>query len=49
MSSNLYPTFPVLIVDDEESILISMRGVLKASGINNIICINDSREVLEIK
>ncbi|MCK4542237.1 MAG: sigma-54-dependent Fis family transcriptional regulator [Spirochaetales bacterium] len=48
MSSNLYPTFPVLIVDDEESILISMRGVLKASGINNIICINDSREVLEI-
>ena len=47
MSLNLYPSFPVLIVDDEESILVSIRGVLKASGINNIICINDSREVLE--
>lgn len=48
MSINLFPSFPVLIVDDEEHVLKSLSGVLKSSSINNIICTKDSREVLEI-
>lgn len=45
--TNIYPPFPVVIVDDEEPILTSVRGVLEFAGINNVVCINDSRAVTE--
>lgn len=47
MSSNPFPPFSILVVDDEPSILISTSGVLRAGGINNVLCLNDSREVME--
>jgi DNA-binding NtrC family response regulator len=40
-----YPARPVLIVDDEKYILESLRGVLMAGGITNLILCGDSRQV----
>jgi len=48
LQSDKYPTLPVLIVDDEQHLLIGFDTVLRASGINNIILCNDSREVKSI-
>jgi DNA-binding NtrC family response regulator len=46
MKPDLYPSIPVLLVDDEEQTLLSSKIVLRASGISNVVSINDSREVL---
>lgn len=46
MTATLYPVNPVLLVDDEEHFLLSAELTLRAKGINNIVSINDSREVL---
>ncbi len=44
-----FPPRPVLLVDDEESWLVSMRVLLlRKLGINNVISCNDSREVRTI-
>lgn len=48
MNLNVFPSFPVLLVDDEEPVLKSLSGVLKSGGISNIICTEDSSKVLEI-
>ena len=48
MTRTRYPHTPVLVVDDEERILQSLRGVLESNGINNVICCQDSRELLDI-
>jgi CheY-like chemotaxis protein len=48
MSNTLYPAAPVLIVDDEEHILKSLSSMLRASGINNLVCCQDSGEALEL-
>ncbi|MRR20479.1 response regulator [bacterium] len=41
-----FPPRPVLLVDDEESWLVSMRMLLKRKlGINNVVFCTDSREV----
>ncbi len=45
MSSNKHPSFPVFIVDDEKSILSSLKAILRLGGIDNVITFNDSREV----
>ena len=47
MNTNLYPSFSVFIVDDEERILRSLSGILKSGGINNIICTKESSDVLD--
>jgi DNA-binding NtrC family response regulator len=39
---------PALVVDDESQTLHSCRIVLRLSGINNVICCQDSRQVLNI-
>lgn len=44
----LFPEYPVLIVDDEESEVESFETALKLGGITNIIKCLDSREVLSI-
>jgi len=48
MKTGLYPTFPVLIIDDETDVIISLESLLKSIGINNIICCNDSRKVMDL-
>jgi DNA-binding NtrC family response regulator len=48
MAGDLYPELPVLLVDDEESVLSSETKALKAAGIGNIIASSDPREVLPI-
>ena len=40
-----YPREPVLLIDDEEQILWSMRSTLLFAGISNIMICGDSREV----
>jgi DNA-binding NtrC family response regulator len=47
MAIELYPTLPVLLVDDEAEWLRGMRlALLKDVGINNVVLCQDSREVL---
>jgi DNA-binding NtrC family response regulator len=48
MSEILYPRNPVFIVDDEYYILLNLSGILKSTGINNIITCQDAREVMKI-
>ncbi|MGA1868843.1 MAG: sigma-54-dependent transcriptional regulator [bacterium] len=48
MNDTLYPLNPILIVDDETQILVSLSRVLKAAGMNNILCCNESTQVIEI-
>ena len=44
----LHPRRPVMIVDDEESILLAIDTTLRMAGMNNIITCGDSRQVLGI-
>lgn len=46
MEKILYPEDPVLIVDDELKILEGFTFMLKMAGIDNIVCIQDSRQVI---
>lgn len=48
MSLQKYPGHPILVVDDEESILLSIDTTLQLAGINNIITCSDSRQVMGI-
>ena len=48
MSTILNPEHPILVVDDEESILLAIDTTLQLAGMNNIITCNDSRQVLGI-
>ncbi len=45
MNENANPVNPILIVDDELSILLAIDTTLQLAGINNIITCQDSREV----
>ncbi|PKL89606.1 MAG: two-component system response regulator [Ignavibacteriae bacterium HGW-Ignavibacteriae-2] len=48
MGAALYPSNPVLIVDDEEQFLLSVELTLSANGINNLQTISDSRKVMQL-
>ncbi len=49
MKKTLYPSFSVLLVDDEPSFLRSLSLTLERSGrINNILRCQDSRQVMDI-
>ncbi|MBN1902906.1 sigma-54-dependent Fis family transcriptional regulator [Candidatus Sumerlaeota bacterium] len=41
-------TLPVLVIDDEIQTLNSCRIVLRSSGIGNVVCCQDSRQVMDI-
>lgn len=43
-----YPEFPVMIVDDDQNICFSMSSVLRASGINNIMQCQESRNLMSL-
>jgi len=48
MVKTLYPSLPVLLVDDENAWLNSFGLTLQISGINNVVTCNDSRKVMEM-
>lgn len=48
MKTELFPEYPVLIVDDEESVIMSLTTALKSHGINNIIACQESRDVMDL-
>ncbi len=41
------PRYPVLLVDDEESWLRSFQSALRSAGVDNVVTLSDSRQVLE--
>lgn len=48
MSKDLYPKFPLLVVDDEPLALRSYEMAFLSSGIDNVVTCGDSREVLKL-
>lgn len=49
MKDNLYPAFRILIVDDEQAWLRSLRiSLVRLADITNVITCHDSREVLSL-
>ena len=48
MNSNLHPTLPILIVDDEQDALQSYKSLLKFNGYNNLILCQDSRKAMSL-
>ena len=48
VSEALHPRRPIMIVDDEESILLAIDTTLRMAGMDNTITCGDSRRVLEL-
>jgi len=48
MKQGIFPSFPVLLVDDEVRFLESVNFTLSAAGVNNLIECQDSRDVMKI-
>ncbi len=48
MNKTLYPAEPILVVDDEEAILLSIDTILQLAGMNNVLTCADSRRALEM-
>ena len=44
----MYPALPILVVDDEEAILLSIDTTLQMAGFNNVITCSDSRRAVEL-
>ena len=48
MDQEIYPSQPILMVDDEEQFLMSATIALNAKGINNVVECSDSRKVMQM-
>jgi DNA-binding NtrC family response regulator len=48
MKNTLYPTEPILVIDDEEAILLSVDTILQLAGMNNVLTCADSRQAMEM-
>ncbi|HUI09184.1 MAG TPA: sigma-54 dependent transcriptional regulator [Bacteroidota bacterium] len=48
MHSNIFPSHPILFVDDEEQYLLSLELTMSSNGITNIATCSDSRRVMDI-
>jgi len=48
MGRVLFPSLPVLLIDDDEAALSNYRILLRSEGINNVNLCQDSREVLPL-
>ena len=46
MTDQMNPTYPIMIVDDEESIILAVDTALRMAGMTNIISCQDSRDVI---
>jgi len=47
MATPLNPAQPILIVDDEKSILLAIDTALQMAGFNNTVACQDSRQVMD--
>jgi len=47
-TGSLHPRRPIIIVDDEESILLAVDTTLRMAGMDNLITCGDSRQVLDL-
>ena len=47
MSKSTYPSLPVMVIDDEIQAIKSCELILNSGGIDHIISLTDSREVME--
>ncbi len=48
MNIKLYPSDPILVIDDEEAILLSVDTILQLAGMNNVRTCSDSRQAMAI-
>ncbi len=48
MTKRPYPSDPILVIDDEEGILLSVDTILQLAGMNNVLTCADSRQALAI-
>ena len=48
MNESVYPENPILIVDDEESILNNYKSTLVLEGINNILLCSNGQEAIDL-
>lgn len=48
MAQNLFPTDPVLLIDDEVAIIASVTINLRASGVTHVISCQDARDVMAL-
>ncbi len=48
MSKRPYPSDPILVIDDEEAILLSIDTTLQLAGMNNVLTCSDSRQAMAI-
>lgn len=48
MSLRQQPIHPIFVIDDEESILLSVDTILQMAGYNNVITCSDSRQAMTI-
>lgn len=48
MNGTLNPYDPILVIDDEEAILLSVDTILNMAGMNNVITCADSRQAMAI-
>jgi DNA-binding NtrC family response regulator len=46
--AQLHPAQPILLVDDEATILETLRLTLRAEGLTNVVTLQDSRQVLPL-
>lgn len=48
MYKKQHPQHPIVVIDDEEQILLSIDTTLRMAGMNNIVTCKDSRQVMNI-
>lgn len=48
MTHSPFPTSPILVIDDEEAILLSVDTTLQLAGIDNVLTCSDSRQAIPI-
>ena len=48
MTQQKNPLRPILVVDDEPGLLLSLKGALRQSGFNHVITCDDSRQVKDL-
>ncbi len=48
MNTQPYPADPILVIDDENAILLSVDTILQLAGLNNVLTCSDSRQAISL-